>query len=232
MPRTIYRNYNDYVSEVTFYEDDKTYSFVYGAYSDPDKWKRVESKSRKEIYDLREKKIKELIKQRGKKFEAIESSTGTKFWPVSSSSQRDNSPYRKAEIDQRAIQLKILGFSELEIGDILEKEFGIKGYRGHHYYHHFQGFAAENYLPILTVHNDWYERLYKRFRELGMDKLAIKTLQQKEKLMNAHDMDVAIQINNIQTENDRVAYDLKRISKKERSRLLELMSKAIRKSPA
>jgi hypothetical protein len=48
--------------------------------------------------------------------------------------------------------------------------------------------------------------------------------------MNTHDLDVAVQINNIQQEENHHQYDLSRISKEDKDRLMKLLSKAVKTS--
>lgn len=77
-----------------------------------------------------------------------------------------------------------------------------------------------------------YEHLYKIFRTLGREDLAIKTMEQKEKLLKIGHQSFVIQkeIQDKKGVDSNLFLDEKRVTKEEKSRLFELLEKAMQES--
>lgn len=86
---------------------------------------------------------------------------------------------------------------------------------------------GENNEKVLHIHVELYEEIYKRFNDLDHSKGKLKTLEQKEKLLNLYqeeEREIVInnQTNIIQQDN----YDTTKLNSNQQSRLFFLLEKA------
>jgi hypothetical protein len=86
--------------------------------------------------------------------------------------------------------------------------------------------TAVDIEETIRIHTNKWEKLYKKFLDIGQHKLSIKCLQFKEKINGIHQQQTSLILNQFEEEiEERSVYDLNKLSKEESERLRFLLNK-------
>ena len=87
-------------------------------------------------------------------------------------------------------------------------------------------YRSDHVDQMLTLHLQRYEELFKLSNDIGMNNIAIKALQGKEKIIGLHKDEAYVKVNNEYIDATIVTpYDFKKLSKQENDRLDTLINK-------
>jgi hypothetical protein len=139
------------------------------------------------------------------------------------------------EVQYEMFQLKIKGYSYWDIIKDTSNKYNLTLSSVSLYYQKLLNFIKEKSGGLIeetiTEHSDRYEQLYKWFKENGYDRIAIKALQAREKLLGVNeDENSNLLILNHLSEKGLgfKKYDYEQLSENERNRLIGLIKKTLK----
>jgi hypothetical protein len=145
-------------------------------------------------------------------------------------------PHLAAQIEETAIEGLIKGYAQVELVNILTKDFPEvpqeeveKVIRGA--LKRIRESTMTDLDKIIPQHIEIYEKVYAEFDELYYVPGKLKALKQKEKIVGLHKESNTIEIHNevnIEVEKES-GYDISKLTKEEQGRLGELMKRVLNK---
>lgn len=124
------------------------------------------------------------------------------------------------------------GRSFKDIYQELNEEFGFDQNQCFNFYNAVKDTIAESVLEnnerVVQIHLEIYEDIFQRFSKIDDSIGQMKAMKQKEELLKLYETETNEVIINQQTNiYNQVTYDVEKLDKKENSRLLELLQKAV-----
>lgn len=144
---------------------------------------------------------------------------------------KEENPIKSDEIINRILKMKLEGITYNIILDTIKEEFKCSRIAAAFYYQKtidvMKDLSLELSQQTLHLHLQRYEDLYNWFQKNNFTKLAIKAMNQREKLIGLHNESVEIEMNTfLLPEQKDIAYEINQLDQGQKIRLGKLLGKA------